>query len=220
MDKEPTLEETFEIFRQTSKQVLYDIEDCLNRPESELVSEQEKDPFSTQLVPKPIPTQLMSIQEHINFHKMNKVQTLRPEEQIVDYNNMSTHSIEMAFESPLFHFNQFEEHEYEKQVEEVVHVHEACNLDDDPLCLDELYIDDLDTHTPPVEQVESSCEDAYLDDEPLFLDELFKNECDHPGEKTCVENLESRVSFEKRKLDLSIFTFDEPTNDQVFKNMI
>ena len=29
-----------------------------------------------------------------------------------------------------------------------------------------------------------------------------------------------RVSFEKRKLDLSIFTFDEPTNDQTFENII
>ena len=75
---------------------------------------------------------------------MYKVQTIRPEEQIVDHSDMSTHSIEMPFESPLFHFNQFKELEYEKHVEEVVHVHEACNLDDDPLCLDELCIDDLD----------------------------------------------------------------------------
>jgi len=29
-----------------------------------------------------------------------------------------------------------------------------------------------------------------------------------------------RVPFEKRKLDLSIFTFDEPTNDQTFENII
>ena len=101
---------------------------------------------------------------------MYKVQTMRPEEQIVDHSDMSTHSIEMPFKSPLFHFNQFKELEYEKHVEEVVHVHEACNLHDDPLCLDELCLDDdLDTYTLPVEQVESSCEDAYLDDEPLFL---------------------------------------------------
>ena len=161
----------------------------------------------------------MSIQEHINFHKMNKVKTVRPEEQIVDHSNMSTHSIEMPFESPLFHFNQFEELEYEKRVEEVVHVHEVYNLDDDPLCLDELCLDDdLDTYTPHVEQVESSCEDAYLDDEPLFLDELSKDECNNSGEKTCVEDLEFRVSFEKTKLDLSIFTFDEPTNDQSREN--
>jgi len=59
-----------------------------------------------------------------------------------------------------------------------------------------------------------------LDDEPLFLDELFKDECDHSGEKTCVENLESRVPFEEKKLELSIFTFDESTNDQAFENMI
>ena len=102
---------------------------------------------------------------------------------------------------------------------EVVHAHEACNLDDDPLCLDELCLDnDLDTYTPHVEQAESSCEDAYLDDEPLFLDELPIDEHDNSGEKTRVENLKSRVLFEKRKLDLSIFTFDEPINDQTFDN--
>jgi len=102
-------------------------------------------------------------------------------------------------------------------------VHEACNLDDDPLCLDELCIDDLDTHTSLVEQVESSCEDAYLNNEPLFLDELFKDECDNSGEKTCVENFESRVPFQKRKLDLSIFTFEnmiqESLLDQSFENL-
>ena len=38
VDKEPTLEKAFETFRQTSKQVLYDIRDCLNRPANELPS--------------------------------------------------------------------------------------------------------------------------------------------------------------------------------------
>ena len=71
-----------------------------------------------------------------------------------------------------------------------------------------------------MDHIAKNYEDAYLDDEPLFLDELFKDDCDHSGEKTCVENLESRVSFEKRKLNLSIFTFDESTNDQAFENMI
>jgi len=56
-----------------------------------------------------------------------------------------------------------------------------------------------------------------MDDEQLFLDELFKDECNNSDEKTCVENFESRVPFEKRKLDLSIFTFDEPTNDQAIE---
>ena len=51
-----------------------------------------------------------------------------------------------------------------------------------------------------------------MDDETLFLDKLFKNECDHSSEKYCVDNLKSKVSFEKRKLELSIFTFVEPTN--------
>jgi len=59
-------------------------------------------------------TSLDQVQEHINFNKMKKVQTMRPKEQIVDHSNMSTHSIEMPFEPLLFHFNQFEELEYEK----------------------------------------------------------------------------------------------------------
>jgi len=45
-----------------------------------------------------------------------------------------------------------------------------------------------------------------------LLMSFFTEECDHNGEKICVEDLEFRVSFEKRKLDLSILTFDEPTN--------
>jgi len=86
-----------------------------------------------------------------------------------------------------------------------------------------------------VEQVESYCEDKgdndelllqekyvneYIDDESLFLDELFKDECNHSSERTYVEDLKFRVPFEKRKLDLSIVTFDEPTNDQTFENII
>ena len=54
----------------------------------------------------------------------------------------------------------------------------------------------------------------------MFLDELFTEECDYNGEKTCVEDLEFRVPFKEIRLDLSIFTFDEPTNNQGFKNMI
>jgi len=52
-----------------------------------------------------------------------------------------------------------------------------------------------------------------------FFNELFKDECDHSGQKTRVEDFKSRVPFEKRKLDLSIFVFDEPTNDQSHENI-
>ena len=155
MDKEPTVEEAFETFRQTSKQVLYDTRDCLNRPVNELVSEQEKNPFSSQLVHEPMPTRPMSIQEHKNFHKMNKRQTVRPKEQIVGHNDMSNHFIEMPFESQLFHLNQFEELEHKKPVEEVVKVHEVYKHDNDPQCLDEVIRNYLATHTTHVEPVES-----------------------------------------------------------------
>ena len=77
----------------------------------------------------------------------------------------------------------------------------------------------MDTHTPPKEKVKLYCEDVCEDDEPLFLDIFFKDECDHSGEKTCVKDVTPRVSFERKKFDLSIFTFNESTNDQSFENI-
>jgi len=83
----------------------------------------------------------------------------------------------------------------------------------------EVLQDDLDTHTPPKEKVGLYCEDVCEEDEPLFLDICFKDECDHNDEKTCVKDVTPRVSFERRKLDLSIFTFNEASNDQSFENI-
>ena len=107
----------------------------------------------------------------------------------------------------------------EEPIEKVIYVHEVCKFDDDSLYLDDLFRDDLVTYTPPEEKVESCCEDVCMADEPIFLDKLFKDECDHSDEKTRVEDFKSGVPFEKRKLDLSIFTFDEPTNDQSRQNI-
>ena len=44
---------------------------------------------------------------------------------------------------------------------------------------------------------------------------FFTEECDHNGEKTCVKDLEFRVPFEKIKLDLNIFTFDEMSQPMI-----
>jgi len=77
----------------------------------------------------------------------------------------------------------------------------------------------LVTYTHHEEKIESCCEDICVVDEPLFLDELFKNECDHSVEKTRIEDFKSRVPSKKRKLDLSIFTSEEPTNDQSYENI-
>ena len=96
---------------------------------------------------------------------------------------------------------------------EQVESYSEDKCDDESLCLDEVFQDDWDTHTPPKEKIKSYCEDICEDDEPLFLDILFKDKCDHSGEKTYVT---SRVSFKRRKLDLSIFTFNEQPNDQSF----
>jgi len=82
--------------------------------------------------------------------------------------------------------------------------------DDESLCLDEVIQDNLDTHTSPKETVEFYCEDVCEDDGLLFHNILFNNECDHSGEKICLKDFTSRNLFERRKLNLSIFTFNEP----------
>jgi len=94
------------------------------------------------------------------------------------------------------------------------------NFFDDSIFLDELFKDDLVMHTTSLKHVDHNFEDECVDNEPIFLKELFKGECDHSFEKTCVEELKSRVPFEKRKLDLSNFTFDEPSNNQSFENWV
>ena len=78
--------------------------------------------------------------------------------------------------------------------------------------------DDLVIHTITSKHVDHNIEDVCADDEAMFLEELFKEECDHSFEKTSFEELKSRVYFERRKLDLNIFTFDEPLNNQSFEN--
>ena len=98
-------------------------------------------------------------------------------------------------------------------------------MDDESQFLDELFKGECDhsgekNYIEKIKHTEYNCEDAYMNDEPLFLDELFKDECDYSEKKTCVEDVKSTVSFEKMKLDLSIFTFDEQTYDQSAENMI
>ena len=75
-------------------------------------------------------------------------------------------------------------------------------------------------HTTTLKHVDHNFEDVCVDDEPMFLKELFKDECDYSSEKTCVKELKSRVSLDRRKLDLSIFTFDELLNNQSFENWV
>jgi len=86
--------------------------------------------------------------------------------------------------------------------------------------LDEVFQDNLDTHTPLKETIKLYCKDVYEDNDPLFLDILFEDERDYSGEKMCVKDVTSKVPFEKRKFDLSIFTFSESINDQSVENII
>jgi len=93
-------------------------------------------------------------------------------------------------------------------------------FDDDYIFLDELFKDDLVMHTASLKHIDHNVEDVCVDDEPMLLEELFKNECDHSYERTYIEEFKSRVLFKKRKLDLNIFTFDEPSNNQSFENWV
>ena len=90
--------------------------------------------------------------------------------------------------------------------------------DDKSLCLDEVFQDNLDTHTALKETVELYSEDVCEDDKPLFLDILLRMHA-IIAVKNMLKNIASRVLFERRKLDLSIFIFNEPTNDQSFENI-
>ena len=110
---------------------------------------------------------------------------MRPEEQIVGHSDMSNHSIEMPFECPLFHLNQFEELEHEKPVEEVVKVHEVHKCDNDPQCLDEVIRNYLATHTTHVEPVESYCEEE-CDNDEFLLQKKFEDEFSKFYEKISV----------------------------------
>ena len=101
----------------------------LNRTANEVVSGQTKNSLSTQSVPESKP----SILGHIHFYEAKKFKNLRSDEQINDHIDVSTHSIEMSFEStPSFYVNRIEKLEHEKPVEEVVNVHDVYKLDNDP----------------------------------------------------------------------------------------
>ena len=94
----------------------------------------------------------------------------------------------MPFESfPLVHWNQVEEFEYERQVEGYVQVQKECYFDDEPMCLDELLRDDLITHIPSLEHVETFCEDRSVNDELLFLNKIFEIEFNEFCERMFVE---------------------------------
>jgi len=56
---------------------------------------------------------------------------------------------------------------------EKVESYSEDKCDDESLCLDKVFQDNLDTHTLPKKIVELYCEDVSEDDEPLFLDILF-----------------------------------------------
>ena len=217
-DTQPTYEKNFK----TNTQVL---DNQLNRQASEIVSGQKKIFFSTQLAPR----RKMSILDHICLDEVKKFNNVeKPIEKVCIFDDYPRFLDKMTRDHLATHRSRREQDESyceddcndDEPIEEVKHVHEVCKFDDDSLCLDDLFRDDLVTYTPLEDKIESYYEDVCIVDEALFLDELFKDECDHSDEKTYIEDFKSRVSFEKRKLDLSIFTFDESTNDQALKNMI
>ena len=120
------------------------------------------------------------------------------EEQIYDHTDISTHSIVMPFEfTPLVHLNQLEEFEEDKQVEEVLYVHEACYFHDEPLCLDDLSREDVNTHTPSLEHIECLCKDECDEDELLFQAK-FEDEFRKFYENNFVEELKISSDYAER----------------------
>ena len=115
---------------------------------NELAVEQEEDSFSTQPVLDPKPNRPISIQEHINRDRMEKIQSGKPM-------------------SILDHIRLHEENEFNNEPDQ-----EVCELNDYRWFWDKLIGDHLIKYTPRREQVESYSEDK-CDDESLCLDEMF-----------------------------------------------
>ena len=96
---------------------------------------------------------------------------------------------------------------------------------------DESMETDLVSHTSSLEHFDHTYKDAYVEDESLFLDEFFENDSNHNSEKIFIEEPKfsfnnvkkivstSRAPFGKRKIDLSIFTLEDPPTNQSFEKI-
>ena len=71
-------------------------------------------------------------------------------------------------------------------------MHKECYFDDETLCLNELFRDDLVSYTPSLKHVEIFNEDGRVDSELLLLDKKFEKEFNEPHEKIFLE--EHKVS--------------------------
>ena len=171
----------------------------------------------------------MSIQEHINRDRMKNVQSEKAMSILNHIRLYKENELNNELDEKVCELN--DNHQYRDKLireqlaeysprREQVESYSEDKYDDESLCLDEVFQVTLDTHTPPKEIVELYGENVCENDEPLFLYILFKDECDHSSEKTCVKDIITKVPFDRKKLDLSIFTFNELTNDQSFENII
>ena len=152
----------------------------LDRLASELVVEQEKGSFSTQPVVDPKLSRPMSIQEYINFNKMNKVQTVKPKS-ILEHISVSTHSIKRTQSVP----------RPKPSILEHIHFHEANKFK--TLKSDEKINDHIDKsihslemtfecassfHLNQIEELEyeKTIEKMYIfDDYPRYLDKVIRD---------------------------------------------
>ena len=101
--------------------------------------------------------------------------------------------------SSSFHLNQIKE--FEQDVE-AIHEIDTSSCHEPPFERFSMMIlyfrrNCLVINITTLKHVDHNVEDVYVDNEPMFLEELFKDECDHSFEKTCVEELKSRVLFGK-----------------------
>jgi len=76
-------------------------------------------------------------------------------------------------------------------------VHEACYFHDEPLCLDDLFREDVNTHTPSLEHIECLCKDECDEDELLFQAK-FEDEFRKFYENNFVEELKISSDYAER----------------------
>ena len=136
------------------------IDNQLNRQASELVSFRKRKIFSTQLSPR----RKISILNRIRLDEAKKFNNVeKPIEEVCildDYLKFLDKVIRVHLATHRSRREQVESYckddcNNDETIEEVIHVHEEYKFDDDSLCLDDLFRDDLVIYTPTEEKIES-----------------------------------------------------------------
>jgi hypothetical protein len=116
-------------------------------------------------------------------------------------------------------------------------IHESPNdqffdiFDDDDECIyvDNLFEENVEMHTTCLENAENNCDDACMNSKALLNEIICEDDLNIFCEKKFVEEHEfslehvekiARTPFGRKPIDLSVFTFDEPTNNHSFEDNV